>query len=46
MKVELAHDIIALKIWEQLPKRDKKLRRIKNSLQQPSSKQVEYTIKN
>jgi len=34
MKVELAHDIIALKIWEQLPKRDKKLRRIKNSLQQ------------
>ena len=34
MRIELAHDIIALKIWEQLPERDKKLRRIKSSLQQ------------
>jgi len=34
MRIELTHDIIALKIWEQLPERDKQLRMVKNSLHQ------------
>lgn len=34
MRVELTHDIIALKIWEQLPEQDKQLRLVNNSLNQ------------
>lgn len=34
MTVELAHDIIALKIWEQLPEQDKQLRLVSHSLNQ------------
>lgn len=34
MKTELAHDIIAAKVWERLPERDKELRRIMHSLEQ------------
>ena len=34
MHIELAHDIIALKVWEFLPEQDKQLRLIKNSLLQ------------
>lgn len=34
MRIELTHDIIALKIWEQLPEQDKQLRMVKNSLHQ------------
>lgn len=34
MQIELAHDIIALKVWDFLPEQDKRLRLIKNSLGQ------------
>lgn len=34
MKVELTHDIIAVKVWEKLPEQDKQLRLVRNSLQQ------------
>lgn len=34
MKIELAHDIIAVKIWEQLPEKDKQIRQIKRSFLQ------------
>lgn len=34
MRLELSHDIIALKIWEQLPEQDKQVRLIQNSFLQ------------